>query len=137
MPGPAPKRSEERRRRNQPDTPIRKAAPIVGSVPAPEAPEGINEIARDWFESLKVSGQSKFYEPSDWEAARLTAIYISHCLSGKPSAFMFGTIWSAMNDLGTTESARRKARIEIERKDAVVDDPKVTAIESYKERLNA
>lgn len=78
--GPVPHRSEQRRRVNQPVTPILKA-PGARKVPVPKADPGWHPIALRWYRSLGRSGQSRFYEPSDWAVAQLTAESISRDLS--------------------------------------------------------
>lgn len=98
MPGPIPKRSEERRRRNKPDRPVDRVA-IDGDIddlfgdgtpdPAverriqaddPDLLEPAEKPAfdEDWhprvvelYDSLGKSGQKIFYEASDWAVARI------------------------------------------------------------------
>jgi len=112
--GPVPKRSSERRRRNKDDvTPL-----AVSGKPTrpPPLPAGCHSIARRWYRSLGSSGQSQFFEPSDWAAALLLVEAISRVLSMERfSAEAFKAVWSAMGDLLTTEAARRRVRLEIER----------------------
>lgn len=130
MPGPVPKRSAERRRRNlsgQTDT-VR----MDGPVEAPECPEHWEPMARDWYLSLVESGQSRYYEPSDWTAALYVGEAMSRNLrSGKFSAELFRTVWAAMTDLLTTEGARRKARMEVER-NAAPDLAPVDDLDAYR-----
>jgi hypothetical protein len=115
--GPIPKRSAERRRRNKvvTDTP----APAVGlTVEVPPTDLSWHPLAVGWYESLKISGQSQFYEPSDWAAAQVAAWYITE-LVRKPSSVAFSAAWSAMGALLTTEGERRRVRLEIERQKPV------------------
>jgi hypothetical protein len=64
--------------------------------------------------SLAESGQSQFYEPSDWAVARYVAEVMSRNLAdGNMSAVMFAAVMSAMTELLTTEGARRRARLEL------------------------
>ncbi|WP_327073318.1 hypothetical protein OG196_15120 [Kitasatospora purpeofusca] len=115
MPGPVPKRSDQRRRRNS-DGPDLVTAP-AGKAPAvPRVSGDWHPIAARWFRSLKESGQAQFYEASDWS----TAYYIAEAMSrnleqGKFSAQLFQSVLSGMTDLLTTEGARRRARVELER----------------------
>ena len=134
MPGPVPKRSEERRRRNKDGFEVEKvnlAELIAEDVEIPIAPDNWDPIARMWFESLKSSGQAIFYEPSDWMTAYLIAESISRDLGEQVVGFtptgevlrdvipMKGASLNAylkgMSALMVTEGDRRKLRIELER----------------------
>ena len=136
MPGPLPKRTSERRRRNKPPIAVESVAGGAVIVPPP-VPPNLHPIAERWFESLRTSGQSQFYEPSDWAAAEYVAtVMTKNLLSPQLSAVMFAAVWSAMTDLLTTEGARRKARIEVEREQATAEVPaSVKAIADYRTRL--
>lgn len=135
--GPVPKRSEERRRRNIGDAPTIavRSEPVV----APDPPKRLHEVALRWYESLRESGQSDLYEPSDWAAAQLVAVAMNKCLRGKRfSAPLFAAVWAAANDLLTTEQARRRARVEVQRalEEQEEQRPGITAIADYKNALN-
>lgn len=115
--GPVPKRSDQRRRRNidsdAPDTVLASAGPRTEMIPA--NPEW-HDVARQWYESLAESGQSEFYEASDWATAHYVAEAMSrNLLQGRFSAQLFAAVMSGMTELLTTEGARRRARIELER----------------------
>lgn len=113
--GPIPKRSDERRRRNKPEGASVTSAPANVVVSAPDADESWHEIARDWFRSLAESGQAVFYQPSDWQTARVWAELLSRQLaSGRPSSQMVAAWAAGATELLTTEGARRRARIELE-----------------------
>lgn len=116
MPGPVPKRSEERIRRNKPEFEITKIN-ADGVVTQPEL--GITDphpITADFWESLADSGQSRFYEPSDWQFARFTLHFADQLLkSSRPSAQMLQGVNSALSDLLVSEGARRRVRMEVER----------------------
>lgn len=112
--GPAPKRSSERRRRNSPATQTVEAQ--GPRVAMPPASRGWHQIARKWYVSLADSGQSQFYEPSDWERARYIAELVSRSLrSPKVSAGLVSTIMSGMAELLDTEGSRRRVGMEIVR----------------------
>lgn len=118
MPGPVPKRSDQRRRRNKESSNNDQVAK-TGQVIIPATDENWHPIAQDWFNSLKDSAIAQYYDASDWATARYVAEAMSRNLStGKFSAQLFQSVMSAMTDLLTTEGARRRARIEIERNDA-------------------
>lgn len=88
----------------------------AGEVDVPAPGEQWHDIARDWYLGLASSGQARFMEPSDWQAARYVAEVITKNLEApRFSAQLFAAVWTAMNDLLTTESARRRAHIELER----------------------
>lgn len=97
-------------------------APVV-----PRASGDWHPIAQRWYKSLRESGQAQFYEASDW----MTAVYVAEAMSrnleqGKFSAQLFQTVLSGMTDLLTTEGARRRARVELERLDDG-EDPREAA----------
>jgi hypothetical protein len=131
--GPVPKRSTERRRRNA-DSATQVVAPPLAAVEAPPLPEDTAPLAREWYESLQTSGQAQFYEPSDWLSAKILAAQLTaHISSGYRSAVMFSAIWSAMGELLTTEGARRRVRLEIDR--PVADAVKPANVTDYRARL--
>jgi hypothetical protein len=136
--GPVPKRSTERRRRNKETQVETVTLTGAGPVEVPPADEAWHPIAKDWYLSLAKSGQSKYYEPSDWQAARYVAEVMTKNLKAKRfSAQLMASVWAAMTDLLTTEADRRRVRMEIERPDG--EDTKqpagVTAIGEYRDRL--
>jgi hypothetical protein len=124
--GPVPKRSDQRRRTNKdPAGPVTKgtAAPQVAIPPAD--PEWHPSAAR-WYAALPESGQSKWYEPSDWAEAHVWAGILSQQLgSGKPSAMMLAAWGAASARLMVTEGDRRRMRMELVRGKA--EDPDETA----------
>ena len=129
--GPAPKRSSERRRRNKDSKPEKVTA--QGPVVMPTASEDWHPIAQRWYQALSESGQSQFYEPSDWEAAYYVAEVLSrHLNQDRLSAELFKSLWAAMTDLLTTESSRRRVRMEVERTAELED---VTGLEEYRQRV--
>lgn len=137
--GPVPKRSTERRRRNKETAVETVTLEGLGPVAVPLADESWHPIAIDWYRSLAESGQSKYYEPSDWQAARVVAEVLSRNLkqTKKFSSVLFASVWAAMGDLLTTEADRRRVRMEIERPDRG-EQPQaagVTAIADYRARL--
>lgn len=114
--GPIPKRDDERVRRNTPDVPVTKVT-AIGTVEVPDL--GITNphpLVRDLYESLKDSAQSRFYEPSDWQYARLTLHFVNKLVRAKqPSAMMLATANSMLTSLLMTEGDRRRVRLEVER----------------------
>jgi hypothetical protein len=73
-------------------------------------------VARRWYKALRLSGQSEYFEPSDWAAALYVVEAITRNLEAtRFSSQLFAVVWQAMDSLLTTEAARRRARIEVER----------------------
>src|SRR5690554_3147614 len=132
--GPVPKRSSERRRRNK-DSQVESVV-YVGSVEVPPAEGNWHPIAVGWYESLSESGQSQFFEPSDWAQARFVAEAMTKNLeSSRFSSELFKAILAGMANLLTSEAARRRVRLEIEWQ--VESDGEVTDLDEFKRRLAA
>lgn len=136
--GPVPKRSAERRRKNKPEGgEITTVEVEETEVECPPVRPEWHPIARDWYESLAVSGQAVFYQPSDWA----TAVYVAEAMSrglesSRFSAQLFAAVSSAMTELLTTEGARRRARMEIEQSGGEKEQPaSVTALDDYRSIL--
>ena len=70
--GPVPKASADRRRSTS-DGKVEVAPAGGGDVVAPRLRADLHPLAVRWYESLSESGQSRFYEPSDWAAAQIVA----------------------------------------------------------------
>ena len=136
--GPVPKRSNERRRRNK-ESKVETVKPLTEKVKQPPADPKWHPIAREWYESLAISGQAHFYEPSDWIFAKYVAEAMSRNLKApktKFSSVLFASVCSGMSDLLTTEAARRRVRMEIERNGVSEQPASVTAIADYRKRLS-
>jgi hypothetical protein len=117
--GPVPKRSEERVRRNKPETPVDKIE-VIGPVEVPELnfPDP-HPLTVDLYASLSQSAQSRFYEASDYQMARAILHFFDiEVKKGKASAQMVQTVFSQLTDLLLTEGARRRVRLEVERDQA-------------------
>jgi hypothetical protein len=138
MPGPIPKRSDQRRRTNKP-APGQEitTAKASGPVKVPPAPRSWHPIARRWYLSLKDSAQSAYYEPSDWAQAQLIAESMTRMLyADEFKASSLQAVMAGMTELLTSEGARRRARLEIDRA-APAPIATVTAADDYRDRLRA
>jgi hypothetical protein len=140
--GPVPKRSDERRRTNTDAGGIAKGTRGKGGERRPAVNAKWHAIAKRWYLSLANSGQSAFYEPSDWAQAYFIAEAMSRLLNSPPtkgfSANLFAAIDAATVRLMATEADRRRLRIELEAatKDGDPDaDASVTAIADWQARL--
>lgn len=134
--GPVPKRSDQRRRMNKPEIPVSTAP--AGKVERNPADPEWHPIAHSWYESLAESGQSAFYQRSDWETARYVAEAMSRNLvASRFSAQLFAAVMSATTSLLATEGDRRRLRIELERETAVSEgsDEVVVDLDAARRRL--
>jgi hypothetical protein len=75
--GPVPKRSGQRRRRNKTDEPT-STIRVGGAVRVPAAGRDWHPRAKALWRAAKQSGQSQFYEPTDWQALAYTCDLITH-----------------------------------------------------------
>lgn len=134
--GPVPKRSEERIRRNKPEVEVTKVE-AAGTVPQPDLGfADPHPMIVEFWESLAVSAQAQFYEPSDWAFAKFTLHFADTLLkSSRPSAQLLQGVNSALGDLLVSEGARRRVRMEVERNKAKADV--VDLAEMFKERLGS
>lgn len=137
--GPVPKRDDNRAGHRSKSERADKVVATMGAVDAPAPDSTWAPEARDWYLSLARSGQSFYYEPSDWQRHRLTARMIHELVtSSRPSAELFKAVQSAMDAALDTEAARRRNRIEVDRErpttgsdDAATDDAAAKVAERF------
>ena len=139
MPGPVPKRPDERIRRNEDVVPTDKIE-VYGEVVVPplNLPFDPHPMVVDFYDGLINSAQAQFYEPSDWEYARVVCFMLQTLVtSSKPSSEMYKAWQTATSNLLVTEGDRRRLRIEIARKAVTdqVDDASEALILQFKERM--
>lgn len=153
--GPVPKRSTQRHgHRSKAEKASTEQVPAGPEVQAPEADEGWHPVARRWYEALSTSGQSRFYEPSDWATAFLLAESISRELSPQPMVVGKGgdasvefvslppkgaalSAWlKGMTVLLVTEGDRRRLHLELTRT-ASEDEAHVSELDDYRSRLRS
>lgn len=135
--GPVPKRSDQRRRENKPEIALATAA-ASRQARIPAASRDWHPLARDMYRSLKSSGQSAFFEPSDWQAARLAAEATSRMLKAERfSAVLLSAVDGMWSRLLMTEADRRRLRIELAKPKADDDAvAAVTALDGFRKRLS-
>lgn len=111
-------------------------------VDQPEGNPDWNPIAKQWYESLPESGQSHYYQASDWATAYMCADLISREFDRADdpetkkgvSAMMMHEIFAQAGNLLTTEGERRRLRLELIRAEKKDDGNEVvTAMEQYKQ----
>ena len=123
--GPIPNRSEDlsrERDKNRSHRPQVKSG-TMRPVTIPEPDPDWHPIATRMWESLKTSGQSDFYQDSDWAYAYTVMDDLSHYKKPsiakdgseyyKRSGQMLQTIMQSLTRLLVTEADRRQARIEL------------------------
>jgi hypothetical protein len=113
--GPVPKREAERAghraKADKPDT-----VKTQGKVDAPPVDPSWHPRAAEMYLAVAESGQSKFFEPSDWALARVLCDQLTwYYESSRPSAELLKHVLHGFAQLGVTESDRRRQRIEVER----------------------
>jgi hypothetical protein len=109
---------------------------MMRPVRIPRADPDWHTAAKQLYESLKKSGQSDFYQQSDWAYAWALMDDFSHYKkAGKRSAQMAQTLYSALGNLLVTEGDRRRVRIELQEPEPETTPASVLAIADYKREL--
>lgn len=138
--GPIGKRSDQRlghRSAEEQSATVR--APAGARTRVPSADRTWHPIARGMFDSLKKSGQSVFFEPSDWQTARLAAEVTSQMLKAeKLSAMLLSAVDGIWSRLLMTEADRRRLKIELEKPKAdIAAEAAVTDLDVFRSRLTS
>ena len=104
----------------------------------PGANEKWHPVARSWYNSLKVSGQTKLWEASDWTTAVVAATALDRFLRTN-NASIFQNFVRLSERLAVTESDRRRAHIELTDPDSSDKDEEAAeaAVNSWQRRLRA
>lgn len=133
--GPIPKRAAQRLGHlTNAEKSATETVRMVGAVPVPTPDRSWHRVARDWYKSLADSGQAQHYEPSDWQAARFVAFEMSRMLNADMiSPTMFKALWTAMSELLTTEGARRRVKLEVDRKPLGPAPAAVVKMDDYRD----
>ena len=137
MPGPAPKRSEERTRRAEPASGAARSGELR-PVSIPRADPKWHPRAKAWFASLRSSGTADYYQNSDWAMALFACDLMTHIYEQRfyRCAQMIAELNAIMGRLGTTEGDRRSVlRLELSEPEEDLQDAQVVAIQAYKDIL--
>lgn len=134
--GPAPKRSGEGHRTTQARAEkrgITKAAGFDGDYTPPPADPEWHPIAKDLYEAAKVSGQTRFYQPSDWAILYTLCDDVSwYKLQPRRSATMLAAFSSLMSNLLLNEADRRRVGIELHKPtEAELETAGVSSMQSW------
>lgn len=109
-----------------------------GSVKAPPASKDWHPMATRIWHAAVVSGQARFYEPSDWAVFYSLMDDLSHYKRAtKRPAVLLQTIMSSLTSLLLTEGDRRRLQIELKRPDK--DDEAaedVTVMDEWRQKLS-
>ena len=141
-PGPIPQRSEDRIRRNKDGGEITKGQAFDVTWDLPADPEW-HPIAIRLYEACSSSGQSAYYQNSDWALLYSICEDLSHYKQGSKmvdrntgelvnkarSGQMLQSIYSALERLMVAEGDRRRLRVELEAPEPKRKLASVTAIE--------
>lgn len=117
MPGPPPKRSDQRRRRNAQTVPITKIEGAAASQP--ELGIDVHSLVADWYAALAVGPEAQFYTPAMWQRARIVARMLDGVLtSGRPSSQMYAALQADMKSLLVDAGELRRLGIEVQAAEA-------------------
>lgn len=140
MPGPMPRRSEDRIRRNKTNEAgiaLKKGVASGVTLGWPDPPEHWLPPVVHMYRSFQASGMSQFYEDSD-----VALIYLA-CDGAqawydkdRKSPTYFAEMMSHLGKLGASEGERRRMQIELDSAADVVSEEEatVTSIAGYKQR---
>ena len=113
--GPVPKRDDERKRTNERPMETTRAVGAA-EVKQPRGDGDWHPIVKKLWKAMGESGQSQFYEPSDWAIAYSTMDDLSdYKRQARRSPAMLQVIMSSLSNLLVTEGDRRRVQIELSR----------------------
>lgn len=136
-----PKRSDERHgHRTKAEQASVSKAPSGAKIRWPRADPKWHRVAKNFYSSLKVSGQKVYYEQSDVDFAYyLCEAMTKNLTDGKFSSMLFSSIMDGMDRLLATEKARRLARVELQKvqEEDTESLAELHVLESYDSALEA
>jgi len=150
QPGPIPMRSEDRIRRNKDGGEITKGQAYEVTWNLPADPDW-HPIAKYIYDACATSGQSAYYQNSDWALLYSICEDISHYKQGSKmvdretgemvnksrSGQMLQSIYSALERLMVAEGDRRRLRVELQAPEPKRKLASVTAIDEAAAALEA
>lgn len=141
MPGPMPKRSSERTRRNKENeaglTLKKGVAQGIARWPLPDT-SWHSAVVR-MYESFSQSGMAAFFEQTDVEMCWIACEGLQAWYDGgKRSANQFEFVMGQFAKLGATEGERRRMRIELdsEAEQQTAEEAEVASIQAFKAKRN-
>lgn len=130
MPSPTPKRSDQRTRNNSPEPRRGTSAGKPRRIRA--ADKNWPPRVKEFYKDCLASGQTEFWEPSDYVMLRIACDVLADA-ANTASATMYTQFVRLANDLLLTESARRKAYIELVKE--VEEAPVESASDRFRQML--
>jgi hypothetical protein len=105
-------------------------------IPIPSADEAWRPEAQSWFRSLALSGQSDFYEASDWATA-VAAAQAYDIFLRTYNASVFSSFVRLSERLGATVTDRKRSRIELDDPEPADQDEDAAddAVQGWQARL--
>lgn len=103
---------------------------IRGGVKIPAANPRWHDIAHDLYAASIQSGQTRWYEPTDWVMLQLACDELTDYLNGRRSGMKLQILLQLLSSLMVTEGDRRRLRMEVDRHQ-VVDSSDAEAAELY------
>lgn len=108
------------------------------SVVVPDADPQWHPIARRLWDATRESGQTKFYEPSDWALLYSLMDDLSYAKRAeRRPAGLVETIYSQLGNLLVSEGDRRRVQVELHRPSSQeLEDAGVTEMSAWMERFS-
>lgn len=135
--GPVPKRDDERKRTNEREMPTTRATGAE-DVKQPRGDGDWHPIVKKLWKAMGESGQTQFYEPSDWAMAYSLMEDMSHYKRDqRRSPGMLQVILSGLSNLLVTEGDRRRVQIELSRPGAAnAAEDKTIKMDEWRRKLS-
>jgi hypothetical protein len=135
--GPVPKREDQRRRDNKPES---HGAASVDTAEAGERPDALgfdaDPMIVSLWDALADSAESKYYSAADWQRVRLELLYGNRLLSGgRIGSQAWGVFQAGLNELLISPADKRRAGIEL--KPPSVDPDEEAAVAQISDYRNA
>ncbi len=138
--GPVPKRSEDRRRVNKPES---QGAAETTTAEAGDRPAELgfeaHPIVQELWDVLGESAEAKFYSAADWQRVRMELFYASYTLgSDKISSMAWAAVQSGLSELLISPADKRRAGIELKPKETDPDEEAaVVQLAAYQSSLGS
>ena len=138
--GPAPKRSDQRRRANKPES--QGAAETTTAGAAGDQPElgfEAHQLVVDMWGALGKSVEGKFFSHADWQRARYELFFVNGLFeSGRIGAQAWQAVQAGLSALLISPADKRRAGIELKKATSDPDEEAaVVQLEQYRAALSS